>query len=54
MTQFWRNSLEVAAAIGTIMLGTIIVHVVMSWWSASAAFHYVDRRRPAFAAHHSP
>jgi hypothetical protein len=40
MTQFWRNSfVEVAAAIGVIVLGTLVVHVVMSWWTASAALH---------------
>jgi hypothetical protein len=30
---------EVAAAATTIVLGTLIVHLVMSWWSASAALH---------------
>jgi len=39
MTRLWRNSLEAAAAVGTIVLGTLIVHLVMSWWSALAAFH---------------
>jgi hypothetical protein len=39
MTRFWRNSLDVVAAVGTIMLGTLVVHAVISWWSASAAFH---------------
>ena len=39
MTRLWRNSLEAAAAVGTIVLGTLIVHLVMSWWSASAALH---------------
>jgi hypothetical protein len=33
----WRNSLE--AAVGTIVLATLIVHLVTSWWSASAALH---------------
>jgi capsid protein len=39
MTRLWRNSLEAAVAVGTIVLGTLIVHLVMSWWSASAALH---------------
>jgi hypothetical protein len=39
MTRLWRNSLEVAVAATTIVLGTLIVHLVMSWWSASAALH---------------
>jgi hypothetical protein len=39
MTQFWRNSLDVAAAIGIVMLGTFVVHAVISWWSASAGLH---------------
>jgi len=39
MTRLWRNSLEAAAAIGTIMVGTLLVHLAMSWWSASAALH---------------
>jgi hypothetical protein len=39
MTRLWRNSLEAAAAIGTIVLGTLVVHLAMSWWSASAALH---------------
>jgi predicted alpha/beta hydrolase len=39
MTRLWRNSLEAAAAVGTIVLATLIVHLVMSWWSASAALH---------------
>jgi hypothetical protein len=38
MTRFWRSSLEVVTAIGTIMVGTLIVHAVISWWSASAIF----------------
>jgi hypothetical protein len=39
MTSFWRNFFEAAAAVGFIVLGTVIVHLVMSWWSASAAMH---------------
>jgi hypothetical protein len=39
MTRLWRNSLEAVAAIGTIVLGTLVVHLAMSWWSASAALH---------------
>jgi len=39
MTRLWRNSLEVAAAAATIVLGTLIVHLVISWWSATAALH---------------
>jgi len=39
MTRLCRNSLEAAAAVGTIVLATLIVHLVMSWWSASAALH---------------
>jgi hypothetical protein len=39
MTRLWRNSLEAAAAIGTIVLGTLLVHLAMTWWSASAALH---------------
>lgn len=39
MTRLWRNSLEAAAAIGTIMAGTLLVHLAMSWWSASAMLH---------------
>jgi hypothetical protein len=39
MTRLWRNSLEVAVAATAIVLGTLIVHLVMSWWSASAALH---------------
>jgi len=37
MTRFGQNSLEAAVAVGTIMLGTVIVHLVMSWWLALAA-----------------
>jgi hypothetical protein len=32
MTRFTRSSLEVAVAVGTIMLVTVIVHVIVSWW----------------------
>jgi hypothetical protein len=39
MTRLWRNSLEAAAAVGTIVVGTLAVHFAMSWWSASAALH---------------
>jgi hypothetical protein len=31
MTRIWRNSLEAAAAVGAIVLATLIVHLVMSW-----------------------
>jgi hypothetical protein len=39
MTRLWRNSVEAAAAVGAIVLATMVVHLVMSWWSASAALH---------------
>jgi hypothetical protein len=39
MTRLWRNSLEAAAAVGTIVVGTLIVHLFMSWWSASTVLH---------------
>jgi hypothetical protein len=39
MARFRRNFLEVVAALGTVMLGTFVVHAVVSWWSASAGFH---------------
>jgi hypothetical protein len=39
MTRFWQNALEVIVAIVFIALGTLIVHQIMSWWSASAALH---------------
>jgi hypothetical protein len=39
MTRLWRNSLEAAAAIGTIVLGTLLVHLAMAWWSVSPALH---------------
>jgi hypothetical protein len=35
--QLARNSLEVAAAVGTIMGGTVIIHLIVSWWPALAA-----------------
>jgi hypothetical protein len=31
MTRIWRNSVEAAAAVGAIVLATLIVHLVMSW-----------------------
>jgi hypothetical protein len=37
MTPFWRNLLDAAAALGVIVLGTLIVHLVLSWWPALAA-----------------
>jgi hypothetical protein len=37
MTRFWRSSLEAALAVGTIMLGTVIVHLIVSWWPALEA-----------------
>ncbi len=39
MTRLWRNSLEAAAAVSGIVLATLIVHLVTSWWPASAALH---------------
>jgi hypothetical protein len=39
MTRFWRNSLEVVTAIGTIILGTPVVHGIIAWWSTPGAFH---------------
>jgi hypothetical protein len=36
MTPFWQNFLEVAAALGFIVLGTVIVHVALSWGPALA------------------
>jgi len=39
MTRLWRNSLEAAAAVGAIVLATLVVHLILSWWSASAALH---------------
>ena len=38
MTRLWRSSLEAMAAVGTIVLATLIVHLVMSWW-VSAGLH---------------
>jgi hypothetical protein len=29
MTRFGRNSLEVAVAVGTIMVGTVIIHLIV-------------------------
>jgi hypothetical protein len=37
MTRFGRSFLEVAIAVGTIMLGTLIVHLAMSWWPTLTA-----------------
>jgi hypothetical protein len=37
MTPFWRNILDAAAALGVIGLGTLIIHLVLSWWPAFAA-----------------
>ena len=37
MTRFGRSSLEVAVAVGTIILGTVLVHFLMSWWPTLAA-----------------
>jgi hypothetical protein len=37
MTLFGRSSIEAAVAVGTIVLGTVIVHLIMSWWPALAA-----------------
>jgi hypothetical protein len=37
MTPFWRSSFEAAAAVGTIVLATLIVHLVLSWWPALVA-----------------
>ena len=39
MTRLWRNSLEAVAAVGTIVLGTLLVHLAMTSWSASAGLH---------------
>ena len=36
-TRFGRSSLEVAVAVGTIILGTVLVHFLMSWWPTLAA-----------------
>jgi len=37
MTRFARNCLEVALAVGTIMVGTVIIHLIVSWWPALTA-----------------
>jgi hypothetical protein len=37
MTRFERNSLDVAVAVGTIMVGTVIIHLIVSWWTTLAA-----------------
>ena len=37
MTRFGQNSLEVAVAVGTIMVGTVIMHLIVSWLIALAA-----------------
>jgi hypothetical protein len=37
MTRFGRSSLEAAIAVVAIMLGTVIVHLILSWWPALAA-----------------
>jgi len=37
MTRFGQNSLEVAVAVGTIMVGTVIMHLIVSWLLALAA-----------------
>jgi hypothetical protein len=39
MTRLWRNSLEAVAAIGAIVLGTLLVHLAMSWWTTLAGLH---------------
>ena len=39
MLGFWRRFSEVAWALGFIVLGTLIVHSALSWWSAPAALH---------------
>jgi len=31
MTRFGRSSFEAAVAVGAITLGTVIVHLIMSW-----------------------
>ena len=36
MTRFKQNALEASAAIIFIALGTLIVHLVMSWWSQTS------------------
>jgi hypothetical protein len=37
VTRFGRSSLEAPVAVGIIMLGTVIVHLIMSWWPVLAA-----------------
>jgi hypothetical protein len=37
MSRFGRRSVEAAVAVGTIVLGTVIVHLIMSWWPVLAA-----------------
>jgi hypothetical protein len=37
MTPFWRSFLEVVAALSFIVLGTVIVHLALSWWPALVA-----------------
>jgi hypothetical protein len=37
MTRFGRGSVEVAVALGSVMLGTVIVHLIVSWWPALEA-----------------
>ena len=33
MTRFRQSAIEVIAAIAFIALGTLIVHLILSWWS---------------------
>jgi hypothetical protein len=37
MARLGQNSLEVAVAVGAIMVGTVIIHLIVSWWPALAA-----------------
>jgi len=37
MTRLGRGSLEVTVELGTIMLGTVIVHLIVSWWPTLVA-----------------
>ena len=39
MLGFWRRFSEVAWALGFIVLGTLIVHSALCWWSAPAVLH---------------
>jgi len=39
MNRFSENAVEAIAAIAFIALGTLIVHLTMSWWLASAVSH---------------